>query len=280
MPTNRAREFLVKSGWKPENPQYIDLVALQMDEFAASEVSTATKELDKWRRMFYEVEEFICQCNINRSGNPNWKDEWTHVCGVHLQHPEWAKDEEELFGLAERAEAAESLVLESQLQLVDANRRLAEAIAAKRDEAMRCFQLTERVRVLGDALRKLANEASGFRCTADINRHGATNMRVLGDRITSAFDLLSALSQVPAELDDKLEAPPRQHGTIAVTLRQVPAEDKQMNGLAERASRNVQAEIDQYRQQHNMVEGQDGIWSPSEVERECDRARAAAEDKQ
>ena len=53
----------------------------------------------------------------------------------------------------------------------------------------------ERIRVLTEALRKLANEASGFRCNADINRHGTTNMRVLGDRITEAFDVLAALSQ-------------------------------------------------------------------------------------
>lgn len=44
---------------------------------------------------------------------------------------------------------------------------------------------------LREALLKLANEASGFRSMADINRHGVTNMRVLGDRITAAFDVLA-----------------------------------------------------------------------------------------
>ena len=48
-------------------------------------------------------------------------------------------------------------------------------------------QLIER---LTEILRKLANEASGFRSMADIERHGATNMRILGDRITEAFDIL------------------------------------------------------------------------------------------
>jgi hypothetical protein len=45
--------------------------------------------------------------------------------------------------------------------------------------------------VLAEALRKLANEASGFRSMADINRHGATNMKVLGDRVTEAFEALA-----------------------------------------------------------------------------------------
>lgn len=49
----------------------------------------------------------------------------------------------------------------------------------------------ELIRKLTDALTKLANEASGFRCLADISRHGATNMKVLGDRVTEAFEVLA-----------------------------------------------------------------------------------------
>jgi len=51
---------------------------------------------------------------------------------------------------------------------------------------------------LTEALTKLANEASGFRCMADIERHGATNMRVLGDRVTEAFEVLAEAAALKA----------------------------------------------------------------------------------
>ena len=58
--------------------------------------------------------------------------------------------------------------------------------------------MSDREQQLREMLLKLANEASGFRCMADIDRHGATNMRVLGDRITEAFNLLAPLKEADA----------------------------------------------------------------------------------
>lgn len=53
---------------------------------------------------------------------------------------------------------------------------------------------SERERLLA-ALRSLANEASGFLAMANAERHGATNIRLLADRINQARDLLDGGSR-------------------------------------------------------------------------------------
>lgn len=170
MPNDRAREiraqdFCIKHDFIAAGP-------MRMAEFAASEVSAATKELGQ-RDV---VKDNHAHAELVRVG-----------CGVDSQG----------VLVNYRAERAESLVLESQLQLVDANRRLAEAIAAKRDEAMRCFRLTEQVRALREQVLRNAN---GIERALNEGQDAPELLFNIKDALLCSIELFdAALSQVPAE---------------------------------------------------------------------------------